>query len=85
MPGESVKVVKVATPLLTALEPIVFAPSMKVTLPVTPAELTVAVIVTLWPNVEGFCDDISVIVVEALFTTCVSTVDVLPVNTESPL
>jgi len=42
------------------------APSKNVTVPVgVPDAATVAVKVTLWPNVDGFTDDVIVVVVVA--------------------
>jgi hypothetical protein len=60
----------------------VVVPSMKATEPpgVPPpgaTALTVAVSVTDWPKVDGFTDDVSVVVVLAWFTVCVSTAEVL--------
>src|SRR2546427_951032 len=76
-----VVVVYVATPLaLSATVPPVSATpaSLKVTVPVAVAA-TVAVKVTDWPGVDGFALDVSV-VVDAVFTTCVSGADVLVVK-----
>jgi hypothetical protein len=58
------------------------APSKNVTVPVgvPDAVATVAVKVTLCPNVDGLFDDVNVVVVVeggAAFTTCVNTDDVL--------
>ena len=61
--------------------PNVVAPSRNLTVSpfegVPAVELTVAVNVTASPQLEGFTDDESVVVLGALETTCVSTVDVL--------
>jgi hypothetical protein len=59
----------VATPLVKVPEPTEVSPSLKVTVPVAAAGVTVAVSVTLAPYVEGFSDDVSTVVEEALFTT----------------
>jgi hypothetical protein len=64
-------------------------PSLKVTVPVgvpVPGDvaLTVAVIVTDWPNTEGFAEEASTVPLLALFTVCVSTVEVLVVKLPSP-
>jgi hypothetical protein len=79
---------RVATPLVSAEEPSVVAPSLKVTLPPgvpVPAEVdTVALSVTLCPNVDGLLFEVIVAVVSALFTVCVRTVDVLPPKVASP-
>jgi hypothetical protein len=69
---------------------IVVEPSLKTTLPVgvpVPGaiDLTVAVNVTLWPKVEGFRDDVSVVDVEARFTVCVSVGEVLAEKFVAPL
>ena len=69
--------------------PTTLAPSMKVTVPTgVPApgldEVTVAVKVTDWPNVLGFVELVSVVVVLAWLTVCV-TLPVLCANSESPL
>ena len=47
------------------------APSVKVTVPtgVPELEVVVEVKVTDWPDVEGFGEDVAVVVVAALFTT----------------
>lgn len=61
--------------------------SMKVTVPlgIPPAEgVTVAVKVTDWPNVEGFREELTAVVVAALFTVCVNAGDVLPAKFVSP-
>ena len=63
-------------------DPMFVVPSKNVTVPVGVPEAvdTVAVKVTLWPKVEGFKDEVTVVVVVAggaAFTTCVNTGDVL--------
>jgi hypothetical protein len=78
----NVEVLNVAEPPLRAPEPRVVAPSLKVTVPVGvplpgAAGATVAVKVTPCPNAEGFPDEITAVVVLALFTVCVSVLDVL--------
>ena len=62
---------------------------MKVTVPVGvpllgATALTVAVNVTDWPKTEGFCEEVSVVVVLAWFTACESAADVLVVKFPSP-
>ena len=67
--------------------PKVVLPSLNVTVPVgvpDVAGFTLAVNVTLWPNVEGLIEEVSVVVEPALFTVCVSTGDVLPVKFALP-
>src|ERR1035441_9938347 len=74
-------VVNVATPPLNVPLPIGVPPSRKVTDPVGPVDgevgfdpgataATVAVKVTDWQVTEGFTDDVTAVVVLALFTTC---------------
>ena len=75
MPAPSAEVDTVATPPLSVPVPIGLPPSKNVTVPVgVPAPgatgETVAVNVTDWPNTEGFCDEVTAVVVSALFTTC---------------
>jgi hypothetical protein len=72
-------VVKVATPLATVPEPSVVEPSRNVTVPEAVSGARVAVNVTDAPNVEGFSDDVRVVVVAALLTTCETAEDVLVV------
>ena len=62
-------------PLLKVPVPIGLPPSRNVTVPVGVPEPgatgeTVAVKVTDWPNTDGFADEVTVVVVFALFTTC---------------
>ena len=60
-------------------------PSKNCTVPVGPEEgLTVAVKVTCCPNVDGFNDDISAVVVVDALTVCVRAEDVLPVKLPLP-
>jgi hypothetical protein len=72
-----VDVLKVAAPLLIVPVPSVVVPSLKVTVPVAVEGETVAVNVTDEPYADGFADEARVIVVFALFTTWVSTAEVL--------
>ncbi len=46
--------------------------------------MTVSVKVTGWPKTDGLADDVRVLVVAALFTTCVTTADVLVVKFAFP-
>ncbi len=78
----NVDVVKVAVLPINVPDPILVAPSKNVTVPVGVPEVVVmvAVKVTLWPNVEGFKDEVTVVVVVAggaAFTVCVNTDEVL--------
>jgi len=79
LPRASDDVVKLAFPLLSVPDPITVVPSLKVTVPVgvpVVEDETIAVNVTGWPKVDGFCDDVTVVVVLALFTVCFRIADV---------
>jgi len=89
-PTDRLDIESVATPLaLTADDPRFVAPSKNVTVPVgVPDELvTRAVNTIVCPNVDGFADDVSPVVVpiNAPFTVCVRTEDVLAARVLSPL
>jgi hypothetical protein len=73
-PDGSVDVPKVAVPPLSGAVPNTVVPFLNVTVPVgVPLlELTVAVNVTACPTLDGFCDEVSVVVVTALLTFCVT-------------
>ena len=79
----SVDVVKVALPLAFKLTTVGAPPSMtKLAVPVgVPAPggpaVTVAVKVTLWPVVDGFCDEVTLVALLSLLTVC-ATVALLP-------
>jgi hypothetical protein len=78
-------VLNVAVPPDSVPVPIVAPLSLNVTVPVgvpAPGETaaTVAVKVTDWPKVEGFCDELIVVVVEAWLTTCDRADEVLAVK-----
>ena len=68
-------VVNVACPeVMVTLAARVVAPSVKVTVPLgVPAPgataATVAMKVTVWPNTDGLGDELTVVLLEALFTT----------------
>ena len=67
---ERAVVANVATPPGTILlVPILLAPSKNVTVPVAVEGEVAALNVTLAPNVDGFNEDVSVVVVGALLTT----------------
>jgi hypothetical protein len=85
-PTASVDVANVATPELSVPVPSVVAPSRNVTVPVgvPPVPVTVAVNVTDWPAVEGLTEEVSVVVLAFVFTTWVTTEDVLAAKLESP-
>ena len=68
VPTASELVVRVATPLLIVPVPRDVVPSWKVTGPVAPG-VTVAVRVTLAPNVDGFSEETRVTVLDAKFAT----------------
>ena len=83
---ESDDVVHVAAPEVSATaEQSVVVPSRNVTVPVgaLPLPVMVAVIVTLWPEVEGFGVEVSVTLDESLFTVCATEPDAAP-KVESP-
>ena len=91
MPTAKADVANVAMPPLKVPVPIGLPPSRKVTVPVgVPAPGatadTVAVNVTDWPKTEGFADEVTVVEVLALLTTCGLPVNdpVLPVKFVSP-
>ena len=65
--------------------PITVVPSRKSTVPVAPSGATVAVKVTDWPKLDGFCDESIVVVVAPWFTGWVIAAEVLPVKLASPL
>lgn len=65
-----------------------FAPSRKSTVPVgvtAEALVTVAVKVTGWPAVAGFNEEVTVVLVGAMVTLCVSAAEVLAAKLASPL
>ena len=72
------------------VDPRVVVPSLKVTVPLgAPAPgattLTDAVNVTVWPNTDGFGEELSEVTVLSLLTTWLTTVEVLAVKLPSPL
>ena len=79
LPTDSDAVKNNAVPPLTGTVPRELPPSKNCTVPVAAAGDTVAVNVTACPNVDGFCDDVSAVVVliNEGFTVCVRTEDVL--------
>src|SRR5689334_15022701 len=86
---ESEAVEKVTEPALRVLVASEVAPSLKVTVPVGvplpgATALTVAVIVTDWPNTDGFTEDASAVVLPALLTFCVKAEEVLVAKLVSP-
>ncbi len=79
----------VATPPVSVPEPMVVAPSLKVTLPVgVPVPglvaVTVAVKVTDWPDADGLSDESSAVVVEAWLTVWETVFEVEVVKFVSP-
>ena len=91
MPTANAEVVNVAIPPLSAPVPIGLPPSRNVTVPVgVPAPgatgETVAVNVTDWPNTDGLTEEVTVVLVSALLTTCGLPVSdpVLPLKLPSP-
>ena len=91
MPMANADVVNVATPPLSVPVPMGLPPSRNVTVPTgVPAPgatgETVAVKVTDWPKTEGLADEVTVVVVFVLVTTCGFPVSepVLPLKLPSP-
>ena len=89
MPTLNDEVASVALPPLKLAVPSVVAPSRKVTVPVGvpdpgAAALTVAVNVTLCPMTVGFCDELTFVEVEAVFTVWLMAADVLALKLLSP-
>jgi hypothetical protein len=79
-PAGSVAVEMLARTPLSATVPNVVPPAVNVTVPVACApvdDVTVAVNVTVWPEEDGFTEEVIAVVVEAGFTTCSKTEDVL--------
>jgi hypothetical protein len=88
VPLGKVEVVTVATPdAFNVAVPMDAVPLLKVTLPVGMPlpEVTVAVNVTDWWNVEGFGVDTTEVVVVTLLTTWLRTGEVLVASLVSPL
>ncbi len=77
-------VANVATPFASVPVPMVLAPSINATEPVAVLGLTVAVNVTLCPKADGFKDEVTAMLLEALFTVCVSAEETLEPNDEFP-
>jgi hypothetical protein len=83
-PTDNAEVAYVADPLLSVPVPRVVPPSLKVTVPVASDGVTVAVNVTEEPYVDGFADEVSVVVELATFTVWVRADDVLLLQFPSP-
>src|SRR6202035_5414592 len=83
VPAVKLAVLRFAVPPLSATVPSVVAPFLNVTRSpsgIAPkAELTVAVNVTVCPNLEGFRLEANVVLLGYLLTTCVSGGEVVPV------
>jgi hypothetical protein len=73
-----------ATPLFNVTVPNTVVPSRNCTLPVAEAGETFAVKATACPMVEGFTDELMVVIDAVLVTVCVNTGDVLPTFVASP-
>src|SRR5213592_4717589 len=79
-----------ALPFTSVTTPSEVAPSLNVTVPVgTPVAgataLTVELKVTVWPTVEGFGEEVRLVLEFPAFTVCVRTADVLAANVAFPL
>jgi ribosomal protein L11 len=88
VPTDKLETASEAEPLLSVAVPIEVAPSKNVTVPVgvPPVLVTVVESVTDCPDVDGFADDVGVlVVVVALFTVCDNAADVLVANCALPL
>ena len=77
-------IVRAAEPPLIATVPSVVVPSLNVTAPLTPG-LSVTVSVTASPKSEGLALTPNTMGARALFTGCISVVEVLAAYMESPL
>ena len=87
VPVVSAEVEKAATPPLRACDPNFVVPSIKFTVPVgvpVVEDFTVAVNLTVFPEVDGFSEDTTVVEVFALVTCCLKDGEVLPLKFESP-
>lgn len=87
VPVDRVEMVKAATPPLSARFPSFVVPSMKFTLPTgvpVVVDFTVAVNVTVSPEVDGFADDTTLVVLPALLITWERTDEVLVENVALP-
>lgn len=73
-------------PLLSVAVPSAPEPFLKVTVPVgvPPLDVTVAVNFTEAPNVDGFKEETTEVVLVACLTVCVSTAEVLPLKSVLP-
>src|SRR2546422_523714 len=79
-----------ALPFTSVTTPSEVAPPLNVTVPVgTPVAgataLTVELKVTVWPTVEGFGEEVRLVLEFPAFTVCVRTADVLAANVAFPL
>jgi hypothetical protein len=80
-------VVSVALPPFTGLVPNTVAPSLKVTEPLGVPEIaafTMAVKVTLCPNLEGLTEEVSDVEVVACNTSCATVDELLASKKKSP-
>ena len=83
---DKVEVVKTAFPPLRLCVDTTVELSLNVTVPVgvPPLDVTVAVKLTDWPNVDGFTEETRAVEVEACFTVCVRAGEVLPEKLPPP-
>jgi hypothetical protein len=87
VPPDSADVVSVAVPPLSVPVPSVVPPSWNVTVPASVPvadDVTLAVRVRAVPKMEGLFDEVTVVVLVALFTVCVKVAEVLPAKFVSP-
>ena len=83
-PTANVETASDADPPPIVAVPSAVVPSRNCTIPVPVAGDTVAVKVTDWPTVDGFKDEVNVVVLAALFTVWVRTAELLAVVLVSP-
>jgi hypothetical protein len=86
VPATSAEVEREACPAFNVPLPIEVAPSRKITVPVgvPPVPVTVAVNVTVCPAVDGFTEEITVVLEVRPWTTCVNTSEMLLEEFASP-
>jgi hypothetical protein len=84
VPADRLAVDSDAVPTLRFDDPSRVGPSKNRIVPVAPEGNTVALSVTLCPNVDGLLFEATVVVVPAVLTVCVKTAEVLPLKLASP-
>lgn len=86
-PADNVEMLNAAVPLISAVDPNAFVPSIKMTVPlgIRPLPVTFAVNVTNWPTCDGLSLDVTLVLLTGKLTFCVKTEEALPVKLPSPL